>query len=296
MRASTLHIGTGVLVAIIIVGAAIYARRPAPVEPTPEQPLIVTERTPINETDTDSDGLKDWEETLWNTDTANPDTDGDGTSDGDEVAIGRDPNVAGPNDVYDASATIDISPQTLSEEVAQRLLVDTLSGRDPESIATDLSESITSRAQTYTPLTIEGIIVVAGGTDALIRYGGQVDTAFAQARANTDVTIPTSDDLTNPSTLNTLAQVGVVYQSAYSNLRGVAVPSEVATHHLNLINALGAGATHLSTVESLLVDPALGLAGLLALAEVSEQLTTAQNELARFLNTSSGYELSVGVY
>ncbi len=39
--------------------------------------------------DSDSDGLKDWEETLWGTDPKNPDTDGDGTEDGSAVEAER---------------------------------------------------------------------------------------------------------------------------------------------------------------------------------------------------------------
>src|SRR2546423_718695 len=51
--------------------------------------------------DSDNDGLKDWEETLWKTDPHNPDTDGDGTPDGQEVKEGRNPSVKGPNDKLD---------------------------------------------------------------------------------------------------------------------------------------------------------------------------------------------------
>jgi len=48
--------------------------------------------------DTDSDGLLDWEEYLWNTDINNPDTDGDETSDAEEVRLNRNPKKAGPDD------------------------------------------------------------------------------------------------------------------------------------------------------------------------------------------------------
>src|SRR3989344_1761050 len=41
--------------------------------------------------DSDNDGLKDWEEVLWKTDTHQADTDGDGTNDKDEVAASRNP-------------------------------------------------------------------------------------------------------------------------------------------------------------------------------------------------------------
>src|SRR3990167_6963602 len=52
--------------------------------------------------DGDSDGLKDWEEQLWKTDPYNPDTDGDGTGDGQEIKLGRNPVLAGPNDKFDS--------------------------------------------------------------------------------------------------------------------------------------------------------------------------------------------------
>jgi len=62
----------------------------------------------FQELDTDNDGLKDWEEFLYQTDEQNPDTDGDGSSDGNEVARGFDPLVAGTGtttEVTSASST-----------------------------------------------------------------------------------------------------------------------------------------------------------------------------------------------
>jgi len=53
---------------------------------------------PINNKDSDGDGLKNWEEALWKTDPNNPDTDGDGVSDGEEIKTNRDPTIPGPND------------------------------------------------------------------------------------------------------------------------------------------------------------------------------------------------------
>lgn len=51
-----------------------------------------------NKTDSDSDGLEDWEEAVYKTDPNNPDTDGDGYKDGEEIASGHDPLKQGPND------------------------------------------------------------------------------------------------------------------------------------------------------------------------------------------------------
>lgn len=57
----------------------------------------------LSQQDTDQDGLKDWEETLYRTDKERPDTDADGTPDGEEVVSSRDPLVAGPDDSVAAS-------------------------------------------------------------------------------------------------------------------------------------------------------------------------------------------------
>lgn len=53
--------------------------------------------------DTDSDGLKDWEEIIYRTDPNNSDSDQDGTFDGEEIKINRNPLIAFPNDVLQES-------------------------------------------------------------------------------------------------------------------------------------------------------------------------------------------------
>jgi len=82
-----------------------------------------------SQSDLDGDGLLDWEEDLRGTDKNNPDTDGDGTSDGDEVAINRDPLVAGPDDkVTQQITTTDIEinmatdPNSFTSQVGRSLV------------------------------------------------------------------------------------------------------------------------------------------------------------------------------
>ncbi|MEK7560850.1 MAG: hypothetical protein AAB539_02740 [Patescibacteria group bacterium] len=52
----------------------------------------------LADTDTDGDGLKDWEEVLYGTKTDNPDSDSDGATDNEEVRNSHDPLKPGPND------------------------------------------------------------------------------------------------------------------------------------------------------------------------------------------------------
>ena len=75
--------------------------------------------------DSDNDGLKDWEEALWQTAPNNPDTDGDGAKDGAEIAAGRDPLKKGPDDqltLESASTTPKITkPLTASNQFSRDL-------------------------------------------------------------------------------------------------------------------------------------------------------------------------------
>ncbi|MDZ4285526.1 MAG: hypothetical protein U1A23_01210 [Candidatus Sungbacteria bacterium] len=65
--------------------------------------------------DSDSDGLKDWEEQIYNTDAHNPDTDGDGTKDGEEIARNRNPLKPGPDDLLSKTQTAISSTENQDE-------------------------------------------------------------------------------------------------------------------------------------------------------------------------------------
>lgn len=71
---------------------------------TPKKPIkladIIRQNPKLTEDD-DKDGLKNWEEQIYQTDPNKTDTDGDGTNDGDEITQGRDPLKAGPDDAIE---------------------------------------------------------------------------------------------------------------------------------------------------------------------------------------------------
>jgi hypothetical protein len=77
--------------------------------------------------DSDSDGLKDWEEGLYKTDSLNPDTDGDGYLDGEEINSGHNPVVKGPGDnltffPLPLGDQYNITKKVLSDEIIDELL------------------------------------------------------------------------------------------------------------------------------------------------------------------------------
>lgn len=85
-----------------------------------------TQETPDLLKDPDGDGLKNWEEAIWNTSPNNPDTDGDGVRDGDEVSIESDPIVKGRGERVslstDGTATADLTREILANGTFEEIL------------------------------------------------------------------------------------------------------------------------------------------------------------------------------
>lgn len=71
--------------------SADVAREDALATPLPKAELVEIQNSEVYNRDSDSDGLKDWEESVYGTDPLNPDTDGDKYLDGEEVYSGHDP-------------------------------------------------------------------------------------------------------------------------------------------------------------------------------------------------------------
>lgn len=113
--------------------------------------------------DSDGDGLKNWEETLWGTDPNKKDTDGDGTPDGKEVKAGKDAAIetAGSLPVTLPSAG------GLTEEIAKTLIEKGGLGSSPNGISGLSEAELDKLSSNY--FTAERQFVAAG-MRASLRY------------------------------------------------------------------------------------------------------------------------------
>ncbi len=80
--------------------------------------------------DPDNDGLKNWEEEVYKTDSRKYDTDGDGYSDGEEVLSGYDPTKPAPNDALEGTDTSipRPTPKNLTDYLSQLIVSKVESG------------------------------------------------------------------------------------------------------------------------------------------------------------------------
>jgi len=116
--------------------------------------------------DADGDKLKDWEESLWKTDSQKIDTDGDGTNDGEEVALSRDPlkpNTAKNNEVPTdkispevadnrEKITEDFSQLTTTEKMSRELFLQYIASvRDGSPLTDTEIQNIVNNTLSYVP-------------------------------------------------------------------------------------------------------------------------------------------------
>ncbi|HLD34363.1 MAG TPA: hypothetical protein VJB62_00715, partial [Patescibacteria group bacterium] len=76
----------------------------------------------------DTDGLADWQEIIYKTDSCRPDTDGDGYLDGEEVLSGYAPTIAAPNDAMESAQERGL-PQNLTNILAENVAKQIIEGK-----------------------------------------------------------------------------------------------------------------------------------------------------------------------
>lgn len=221
--------------------------------------------------DTDRDGLKDWQELLWGTNKDDADTDKDGTRDGQEIESGRDPGVAGPDDmlsktrgiseasVASFSAGVSADPDNISQSVSRDLFAKFMSLQSSGNLNDETQEEIVSSVineidpGSIPPRYSLGDVSITETSKASLRvYGNEV--AKAVFSLSQKVTGNSSND-----------QALASYDGVIQTLKGIKVPSSLGLTHLQVLNNFNASYQMLVLLEAYEADPVKGLVALKSL-------------------------------
>jgi hypothetical protein len=235
--------------------------------------------------DSDGDGLKDWEETLWHTDPNNPDTDGDGIPDGvsvdQQIKDAKDSgtdiaaeiealnpsskfNRAFFNEYLNVKGELGQVTGTSIQYVVQRAL---LAAEPPPRTAYDVSTLKTvplteSSGKTY----IEAVSTVLIPEDPSVIEKNEA-VLFDDAIKNG-----------NESAAAKIALIGKGYQSIADKLIKISVPSSLKNEHDALIQASYTVGTTVYELSLLFDDPVTTLYALVRYEQdMRSFLTSAYN-------------------
>lgn len=164
------------------------------------------------DTDTDKDGLMDWEEQLWKSDLSNPDTDGDGTMDGEEVRLGRDP--VKPRDDY------------------RQISIDTTSSINP------MIEISYDSINTNPPTQIDKNTPAITTDNDFNKYGnaiGKILVTFAQYFSDEASTFDNAIKSPTASAISAFTTVSLRYSKLAEELSEINPPEQMKDLHMTLI-------------------------------------------------------------
>lgn len=241
--------------------------------------------------DSDSDGLPDWLEEFYKSDSQNPDTDGDGTPDGEEVAFERDPTVAGPNDPLltrkdSLNTDVDLTnftPGTITDKTSVELFSQYLTLKkqgllkpeDEAKLVDDLSKNVTAQASLRPHYSVEDLNIVPSNKDTITIYGERV----AQTSLSSLLKM---DSYKNLGDAEYLVMISKAYMTYADDLSQISVPTVTQEAHLELINYLYKTSIFFDTMISADRDP------LASLVVISQYRNTEIND-SQIYTTLSQY-------
>ena len=251
-----------------------------------KSPLFVAmDQTSQLDKDTDADGLKDWEELLWKTDSSKADTDSDGTNDNEEITLNRNPLKAGPNDkisdkedlVAQEKAVSDSNQNTLTAAYARKFLTEYMTLKQQKGELTDLDKQnlVQSFMNNIEPLTVvdqysaADIKTIADTSDSVKKYAEEMKKLFIDEKQGL-VSEPEvfkalmkniqqgADFHKDIESLN--YSIGK-YEELIKKMTGMFVPKELSKNHLEAINGFNNTKIAIKNMTLASTDPVKAVTG-----------------------------------
>lgn len=250
-----------VLALALVGGAVFYAATREPktetVYATPEEESVA-KAAAILAKDADSDGLKDWEEELWGTDSKNPDTDGDKTHDGEEIRLGRDPLKPAPDDLLTTEeiatkTTLNEGEPTETDAFARAFFARYLAIKQSGKQFTADEEKKLLEEMFASPPPLEAVRTFSEGELDIVEddsdepfraYGNALAAALKKhgtpeaKRRNEFEAVQEAVEAEEPVDVAFLTARATVYQQTLAELLAIPVPRAAAANHRDLLNAL----------------------------------------------------------
>ncbi len=273
---------------------------------------VKTPHTEVTEVDTDGDGLKDWQESLWGTQISLKDTDGDGTSDGDEVKMSRNPVIPGPNDkqltvqntlplLADAalSDTADSESQTETDILSKLLLGQAINFKngsaqiDPSAVYQIIGnlQGKASQKNLISPTQIApaDLTVVPATAASLKKYGNDFGTILSGTPTEETNELLVLGKFGQTKDVTVLAKLTVVadsYRSLIQELSAIPIPQTVAQEHLAFLNALAGISASIQNLSLIATDPFAGVFALQPYSQYAQERNQAFEEIWSILTAS----------
>lgn len=254
----------------------------------------------FSDRDSDEDGLRDWEETLWKTDPNNPDTDGDGTPDGEEVDTNRDPLKAGPDDSLTQEEAIARGGSTENLDATERFSRQFFAGyvdlRQQGYLTNEAIRDYTLNSMIQgtlaSPLSpvyeASDVRTVAAQESTIRQYGNALGTILRnntvaqgdEARILFQTLLDNSD-----RGFELLKNNAATYKKIAGDMMQIAVPADAAAQHAALANSFAALGTTAEDFTAVREDPVRSLSAIARYIETLDNFVNSIDSVSRYISS-----------
>lgn len=273
------------VVGLILLISFLFSRKTSYQNKNKGKDLTTSEDLGLYTLDSDSDGVYDWEEGLWGTNSRDDDSDDDGIPDGDEISI-RKKNLQAENGV-DGNNLENEDDLTQTEVFARQFiatasLVDQSGGLTPEALS-GFSSSLKSSIEGATIKDPFTLINMKLGSVTPEQYKKSLELAFADylAANKMDLEIIFNYSQGVAGMDKEVATLIKLYSDLSNKLLNTEAPHGAAGPHLGMVNNSSKVAIALMNIEKLDSDPLLSMIGLKQYKEYAaalEKNITSLNE------------------
>jgi len=283
-----------------------------------KSPLVVAmDQTSQLDKDSDGDGLKDWEELLWKTDSSKADTDSDGTNDNEEITLNRNPLKAGPNDkisdkedlVAQEKAVSDSKQNTMTAVYARRFMAEylTLKNQKGTLMEEDQKQLVDSFMTSIKSLEIKDKYKISDlnvsndiSEDSIKKYAMGIKSVFVDTKMPTMSEADVFNILLKSVQEKNFKKIGlgvkslngyvVLNKEMVRILLLPAIPENLSKNHLEIINGLNNIAFAVENMAIVQTDPIKAMMGQRL---YDEQTQRAYNALKNIQEIFNEYEIVV---
>lgn len=298
------------IVSIIGIGALLYYTYTEQRKSVPStkslQTFLAGASKSLAEIDTDKDGLKDWEESLWNTDPKNADSDNDGTKDGDETDRNRDPAKKG-EDAFTPEATLAVpdyfktstsTTEATGKALFARYLALKQSGKfsavTQQSLIDDLTNNILSSSSVAPKYRKTDLTVVPTNAEnaSLYKFNMQAVSTFVSEsglRGSELLAIALAVN-GNPENIakgmESLDPFITVHEKALQKFETIPVPEVVADAHVTFLSTYAAYVETLRMIRDAAADPIQGMVASSTYMQREQQMQRAYLVLKNYMSST----------
>lgn len=234
--------------------------------------------------DSDSDGVRDWEEVLLGLDPNNPDSNGDGISDGDEIAAARK---AGEEEGGSLSGAEDM---TKTDALAREIFGAYIQSKQQDAYNEEAFDFVIAQATNaqfavrHEPqYTLDDITTTSDiSPERTLRYEQEFQNAITPVTSITEYELTTygrAIETGSKEEFEKLVTAAMVYDDIAQTLLALTVPEDAMQAHLDLVNSFATFAQILTTMGSSPEDPVLTFVATRDFIEGEDAIKTAYSQI-----------------